>query len=219
MGEAKWKREHTQANADAGFKDYSARYRKFISKVSDMEIGEGWMRGELAKAIGIDMLVLHPRGEPVRRSNCELKLELRYYHLHVFTAVLPDIGRIDAIVRDWVEMMKLLPPSKDRRNSTRDFLMEWLLENRHYTDEPHTQNHSGAIMATAMLWLHMTGPLERFIRAALNKAKDAGHSTALVFEVTDMPGLIGHKAYNWRTILNASDDGTEIHGSTINLTS
>jgi hypothetical protein len=190
MGEAKRRRDAAGTSMEEGFKDYANRARKVIRDISDVEVGEGWMRGEMLNATDEDMLVLHPLGEAPKRSDNELKIWIRYKDQR-FVAVLPSAS-LDQMVSDWKGVMKQLPRVKDPRGQTRTFLMNWLLLNKQI-DTPATKNHSGAIMAAAMVWLHFTGQIESLMRAAVGR----GGKVEIGYDITDLPG---DKNYNWRTV-------------------
>jgi hypothetical protein len=144
----------TGTSIDPGFYDYQAQLRSIFPSITDKDIGEGWMRGEVKKAQDGDLLVLHPHGEEVKRGDNEIFLGIRFKK-KVFKACIPDPSVIDRMVGDWdkiVEMLQRVAPSDDPRGETRQLILNWLLTNRD-VDVPGKQNHTGAIMATAMVWL------------------------------------------------------------------
>ena len=72
--------------------------------------------------------------------------------------------------------------------------MAWLLQNKHF-DQPGVPNHGGAMMATVLIWLLFTGPIERLIRSVVNKPVSS-EAVEIGYEITDLPGT---RNYNWRT--------------------
>jgi hypothetical protein len=194
MGEAKRRRDAQGASADQGFAEYRDRVRKHFPKIKDMEIGKGWMRGEALKTESGTVLLIHRPGEAPRRSDDEVTLWVSYAQDRFTAIVPPDL--LDVLCGDWESVMRqALPPTDDPRSATRNVVMEWLLTHA----EVHPAgavNHPGAIMAAAIAWLLLSGPMGSLAKMAMR----TGTHRQVGFAITDLPG---ERNYNWRTMMLA----------------
>jgi hypothetical protein len=51
------------AQKDKGFENYQAEARRVHPKISDRELGEAWMRGQVFTGSGADSVVIHETGQ------------------------------------------------------------------------------------------------------------------------------------------------------------
>src|SRR5262249_8287471 len=72
-------RARSAAGRDKDFEAYQAMYRHAFHVVSERDIGEGYMRGEVAKINGVEQVVIHPLGgSPTPATETDIHLSARY---------------------------------------------------------------------------------------------------------------------------------------------
>ena len=151
-------RRAEEARSRKSFEDYDAVYRKAFRKVDARAIGEGWMRGAKAEALGIAGMVIHPTDAPAPASSaeCDIHLSAAYgtqrFDASVRSADLP------VLVAQWpafVEVIRNSPSSgiisKDPRSDARQFIFELIVTNQQYAD-----GTMGSLVASAIAWLAKT---------------------------------------------------------------
>jgi hypothetical protein len=194
--EKRAKGEHGMgATIDKGFERYRDLYRRAYKKTSDQEIGEGWMRGEVAKAG--DYMMIHPVGEqPPAPSDDDIFLSAVYEpqwflartalrHFQMMVDGWPDFVR--QVCNAGISTKGLI--SDDPRHDARQFIFDMIMDNRAQSDPM-----MAALTGSAIAWLATTSP----VGVALGKSHRVAH-----YSITDQTELTagGRKARNFRLML------------------
>ena len=183
------------ATIDEGFNRYRDLFRRAFKKTSDREIGEGWMRGEAAKAG--DYMVLHPVGESSPApSDDDIFLSAVYESQWFLARTAPRYFQM--MIDGWPDFVRQVRNAgistkgmitDDPRHDAREFIFQMILENWARSDPA-----MAALTGSAIAWLAATSP----VGAALGKSHRVAH-----YSITDQIELAagGKKARNFRLML------------------
>lgn len=178
-------RRAAEARTRNEFKDYNSAYRRAFKRVTDREIGEGFMRSEAVKADGVTGMILHPNGTaPPPAAQCDVTIGAAYgaqrFEARARTA---DINALETSWPSFVEQIRALPNTPvtgDARSDARQFIFEMLMGNY-----PHSDGTLAALTASAIVWLART--------LAVGLAVGETHK-AIHYEITDTgPGTRNYR--------------------------
>lgn len=156
---------------DAGFDAYRDLVRKVVTKATDAQIGEGWMRGVAADAagMGVGADFLHPPGETPKADADDVIISADFGVVGFRARVSPK--NATALPREWEKVLAEVNP-ENSRDFTRNFIMRGLVENKQWQ----------AQMGCALAWLAWTSPLGEALGAAMFGPHQRVH-----FEITKVP--------------------------------
>jgi len=191
-------RARSAAGRDKDFEAYQAMYRHAFHVVSERDIGEGYMRGEVAKINGVEQVVIHPLGgSPTPATETDIHLSARYRSQRFVARVQHEHFR--TLVDQWPNFVVALaahmkgdkrnPVTSDQRSDARSFLFEMIVDNGWQNDPL-----KAALTASAMAWLTSTSP----VGATIGHFHRVAH-----YEITDQDELSasGRRARNYRLVL------------------
>jgi hypothetical protein len=127
----------------------------------------------------VDHIIHMPGTAPTRSAN-EIRLHLALDH-HMFGAIIPNPDRdIDQLNAGWNELLavaKSTHPNNcraDDRDTTKDILRDWLIEDRHF-GAPGQLANGPALMADGIAWMIFgpSNPLAEVVRP--RRPKEAGY--------------------------------------------
>jgi hypothetical protein len=197
-------RRRAEAEHRKGFEQYRDLCRRAYKTLPDGEIGEAYMRGEKAAALGIEYMMIHPTGEaPPAWRDDDIILSVGYYQ-QKFKARVPA-SHLQKTIDQWPEFVRqarergVLDFPDDERAGARQFVFDQILNNRAQIDPTHA-----ALTASAIAWLVKGSPAG----LAFGSIQRAAH-----YEITDQAELSadGRRARNFRlTLLKDLSDPSEL---------
>jgi hypothetical protein len=176
-----------EAETRKGYEEYRRKVRGIYSKVSEREIGEGFMRGEALAASGADGMVIHRPGEPRPRGADDITVSVAYGTFAFRAYVAPWL--VPGLLEPWKSIAAEAAEQGDPRQYTRGVIIECLVENRHADSE------FAATLAGAIMWHAATSPVGAVLETPDHRHRDVH------YEITDITAPDGHCSHNFRLMV------------------